>query len=139
MKQIHLIIAGLLMAVPFGVAVAGQPLSVQSMPPVVVDTYPQAGDTNVDPSTTEIRVTFSKDMMTKDMWSWVIHTKESFPEIAGEVRYLPDQRTCIAPVRLEPRRTYAIWFNAPDYTYNAFRDRSNNPAVPYLLVFKTGD
>ncbi len=138
MKLITLFIAGLLITAPLATA-AGQAVNVQSMPPVVVDTFPQAGDMNVDPSISEIRVSFSKDMMTKDMWSWVIHTKESFPEIAGEVRYLSDQRTCVAPVRLDPGQTYAIWFNAPDYRYNAFRDQSNNPAVPYLLVFKTSD
>lgn len=139
MKPIALFILGIGLVMPLSQATADQPVSVQSMPPVVVGTFPEAGEVNVDASTSEIRVTFSKDMMTNDMWSWVIHTKETFPEIVGKVRYLPDQRTCVAPVRLEPGQTYAIWFNAPDYTYNAFRDQSNKPAVPYLLVFSTGD
>ena len=105
------------------------------MPPVVVKTIPQAGDTFVDPSIKEIRVTFSKDMMTQDMWSWVIVSKESFPQIVGDVRYLEDKRTCVAPVKLKAGKTYAIWFNSVQY--NAFRDKHNNPAVPYLLVFQT--
>ena len=42
-------------------------VSVESMPPTVVKTSPQSGDTKVDPSTSEIRVTFSKDMMTEEM------------------------------------------------------------------------
>ena len=110
-------------------------ISVSTMPPVVVNTMPQAGDTDVDPTINEIRVTFSKEMMTQDMWSWVIVSKESFPQIVGEVRYLNDKRTCIAPVKLEAGKTYAIWFNSAKY--NAFRDRNNNPAIPYLLVFQT--
>jgi hypothetical protein len=38
-------------------------LSVATAPPVVVRTIPQAGSDNVDPSLTEIKVTFSKDMI----------------------------------------------------------------------------
>jgi len=116
---------------------ADDAVSVSTLPPVVVGTFPRAGDIEVDPATSEIRVTFSKDMMTERMWSWVIHTKQTFPEIAGDVRYLADGRTCVLPVRLKPGRTYAIWFNAPDYRHNAFRDTDDNPAVPYLLAFRT--
>lgn len=112
-----------------------QQLKVDNLPPSVISTVPQAGLTDVDPNLSEIRVTFSKPMMTKEMWSWVIHTKETFPRITGPVRYLPDGRTCVAPVKLEPGRTYAVWFNAGKY--NAFRDTGNRPAVPYLLVFET--
>jgi hypothetical protein len=119
-------------------AVAQQTVSVANLPPVVVETVPRAGDTNVDPLLTEIQVTFSKDMLTDKMWSWVIHTPESFPPIAGEVRYTND-RTNVLPVRLQPGRTYAIWINSPNGKHIAFRDTSNMPAIPYLLVFKTRD
>lgn len=137
MRWLTSLLFGLLISAPTTSALAGNELSVQTMPPVVVETFPRAGDTNVDPAVSEIRVTFSKDMMTENMWSWVIHTEDSFPEIAGEVRYLPDGRTCVAPVKLYPGRKYAIWFNSPNYRHNAFRDQANNPAVPYLLVFET--
>ncbi len=139
MRRFTSFLLGLLIAGHAGVVLAGGEISVQSTPPVVVATFPQAGDTKVDPATSEVRVTFSKDMMTENMWSWVIHTKETFPEIAGDVGYLADGRTCVAPVKLYPGRTYAIWFNSPDYTHNAFRDRANHPAVPYLLVFETSE
>ena len=112
-------------------------VSVQSLPPVVVKTFPRAGDTKVDPALREVRVTFSKDMITKNMWSWVVHTRESFPEIAGEVKYLADGRTCVLPVKLYPGRKYAIWINSPNRKFSAFRDQANRPAVPYLLVFET--
>ena len=116
---------------------AQQTIAVATMPPVVIETVPRSGAVDVDPGLRKIRVTFSKDMMTENMWSWVIHTKETFPEIAGDVGYLGDGRTAFATVRLEPGRTYAIWFNSPNYRHNAFRDLQNNPAVPYLLVFQT--
>ena len=137
MRTVTLIILASMFAIGTGLARAEEEISLKALPPVVVKTFPQAGDTAVDPSIKEIRVTFSKDMMTKQMWSWVMISKDSFPPIAGEVRYLNDKRTCVAPVKLKAGKTYAIWFNSKNY--NAFRDRDNNPAIPYLLVFKTAE
>ena len=112
-------------------------VSVRTMPPSVVKTVPRAGDVNVDPSLKEVRVTFSKDMMTKQMWSWAMNSRETFPEInADRIHYLKDRRTCVLPVKLKPGKTYIIWINSQKF--NAFRDTRNNPASPYLLVFQTG-
>ena len=135
MLRVMMILLVVMFAMNVGIVQAENNISVNTMPPVVVKTLPQAGDTSVDPSIKEIRVTFSKDMMTQEMWSWVIVSKESFPQIVGDVGYLNDNRTCVAPVKLEAGKTYAIWFNS--MKYNAFRDKNNNPAVPYLLVFQT--
>jgi len=118
-----------------GIAQADNNISVDSMPPVVVRTFPQAGDTAVDPSITEISVTFSKEMITQEMWSWVMVSKESFPRITGAIKFLDDKRTCIAPVKLEAGKTYVIWFNSKKYNY--FKDKNHNSAIPYLLVFQT--
>jgi len=124
-----------MLTIGIGIVQAENKITVKSMPPVVVKTFPQAGDTAVDPAIKEISVTFSKEMITKEMWSWVMASKDSFPPITGKVKYLDDKRTCVAPVSLEPGTTYAIWFNSQNH--NAFRDTDNNPAVPYLLVFQT--
>ncbi len=137
MRRVTIFLLGLYIFGHGGFARADGGVSVRALPPVVVKTFPQAGDTKVDPAIREVRVTFSKDMITKKMWSWVIHTKDTFPEIAGEVRYLADGRTCVLPVKLYPGRKYAIWINSPNYKHSAFRDRANHPAVPYLLVFET--
>jgi hypothetical protein len=121
-----------------GLALGGDKpqLSVMSMPPSVVRTVPQAGDTKVDPALTEIRVTFSKDMMTNQMWSWCSDTPESFPQFdKSKIRYLKDKRTCMLPVTLEPDKTYVIWVNSQQYT--SFKDTQRQSAVPYLLVFQT--
>ena len=111
-------------------------ITVKTMPPSVVKTVPQAGDTEVDPSRKEITVTFSKDMMTKEMWSWCSQSPETFPEIdKTKIRYLKDKRTCVLPVKLHPGKTYVIWINSQKYNY--FKDTEKNSAVPYLLVFQT--
>ena len=114
-------------------AAAEREVSVTTAPPVVVRTVPEAGDVGVDPSLREIAVTFSKEMGTG--WSWVTVTKETFPEISGKIHYLPDKRTCVAPVKLEPDRTYAIYLNHPSFTN--FRDTAGTPSMSYLLVFRT--
>jgi RNA polymerase sigma-70 factor (ECF subfamily) len=113
----------------------GGTVSVKSMPPSVLKTVPQSGDTAVDPALKEISVTFSKEMMTDRMWAICQISDETFPPKAGEIHYLADQRTCVMPVKLEPGRTYVLWFNRGQF--NSFRDTANNSAVPYLLVFET--
>jgi hypothetical protein len=112
-------------------------IRIESMPPVVVETHPRAGERDVDPSIGEIRVTFSKDMM-PDRYSCFIETKESFPEVAGKPRYLKDKRTFVLPVRLKPGKVYAIWFNSwGKGKGNNFVDVYGKRALPYLLVFET--
>jgi hypothetical protein len=106
-------------------------LSVATLPPVVVKTIPQAGDTEVDPSTTEIRATFSKKMMDKS-WSWA-GADESW--INGKPHYLEDGKTCVLPVKLEPGKTYVVWLNSP--SFKNFKDSDGRSSIPYLLVFET--
>lgn len=133
-KIVMLAAAAILMAGP-AAAQQSAGISVKSVPPVVVKTVPRAGNAAVDPELKEIRVTFSKDMMTDRMWSWVKISNETFPVVSGKIQYLEDKRTCVAPVKLEPGKTYVIWLNSENF--NAFRDLDNNPAVPYLLTFHT--
>jgi hypothetical protein len=111
--------------------------SVAAMPPSVVSTIPQCGDTAVDPGLKEIRVTFSKDMMTEKQWSVCQISDETFPKLDGDIRYLGDKRTCVVPVKLEPGKTYVLWFNMGKWTN--FRDTGKNSSIPYLLVFETRD
>ena len=61
-----------------------QEVTVESMPPSVVKTVPVSGDTKVPANTKQIKVTFSKEMMTKQMWSWCMQSKDSFPEITNQ-------------------------------------------------------
>jgi RNA polymerase sigma-70 factor (ECF subfamily) len=109
-------------------------VTVDNSAPVVVKTVPQAGAIDVDAKTTEIKVTFSKDMLDNN-WSWASVSKESFPKMAGKPKYLADKRTCVLPVKLEAGKTYAIWVNSEKF--RNFKDADKRPAVPYLLVFRT--
>ena len=112
-------------------------LTYESLPPSVVKTSPQAGDTAVDPALDEVRVTFSKDMLTERMWAFCQVSADTFPQHpeGKQVHYLADKRTCVLPVKLQPGKTYVIWINRG--RFNSFRDTQNNPSVPYLLVFET--
>jgi hypothetical protein len=107
---------------------------VAGLPPVVVETFPASGASNVEPGITEIHVRFSKEMM-DGSWSWSTAWQDSTPEIIGEPAYEPGGRTCVIKVRLEPGRTYAFWLNSDKF--QNFTDKTGRPAVPYLLIFST--
>jgi RNA polymerase sigma-70 factor (ECF subfamily) len=110
-------------------------VSVRSMPPVVVKTVPQAGDTDVDAKTIkEILVIFSKEMADRS-WSWTQISKGTFPQTTGKPYYEKDKRTCVLPVKLEPGKTYVIWLNPEKF--KGFRDAEGHAAVFYPLVFQT--
>jgi RNA polymerase sigma-70 factor (ECF subfamily) len=109
-------------------------LSLAAAPPVVVRTIPTAGSSNVSPATTEIQVTFSKEMQDGG-WSWSTWGEENFPEVTGTIHYLDDHRTCVLPVKLKPGKFYATWLNSE--SFRNFKDSGGRPAVPYLLTFET--
>jgi len=118
-----------------GTTAMAQEVSPEKVPPSVIKTVPQCGDTNVDPKLNEISVTFSKDM-TDQASSFVEVSKQSFPTLVGPPGYLSDKRTCVMQVELKPDKTYAIWLNSEKF--RNFKDTDKQPAVPYLLVFQTG-
>ncbi|MHB1426886.1 MAG: RNA polymerase sigma factor [Gemmataceae bacterium] len=125
------------LAAPIKAAAADdeEKVTVERMPPVVVRTVPQAGDTQVDADKVkEIRVTFSKKMMDK-CWSWSQIAEETFPKTDGKPRYDKERRTCILPVKLEAGKTYVLWLNSA--RFGNFKDTDGRSAVPYLLVFQT--
>jgi len=133
MKHIAIIFVTLVGSL-IGAPARAEDVTLESVPPVVVKTVPEAGAGDVDPKLNEIKVTFSKDMKDRG-WSWVTYSKESFPKLDGEPKYLADKRTCVLPVKLEPGTTYAIWVNSDKH--GNFMDADGRSAVPYLLVFKT--
>jgi Bacterial Ig-like domain len=109
-------------------------VNLTTAPPVVVKAVPEAGSDGVNPGLTEIKVTYSKDMM-DGSWSWSTAGKDNFPETTGKPHYMKDKRTCVLSVHLKPGKTYAIWLNSENF--GNFKDADGNSAVPYLLVFKT--
>jgi RNA polymerase sigma-70 factor (ECF subfamily) len=130
----RLLLSSIAVLCAFSAAADEVEVSVNSMPPVIVKTIPEAGATDVDPATTEIRAVFSKPMMTGN-YSWVRTGKETFPETTGKPRFEPDEKTCILPVKLQPGKTYVIWLNQGKFA--SFMDKGSRRSVPYLLVFQT--
>jgi hypothetical protein len=57
--------------------------------------------------------------------------------LIGKPHYLPDGRTCVATVKLQPGKFYALWLNSDQF--KNFKDTNGQPAVPYLLTFQTGE
>ncbi len=109
-------------------------ISLAAAPPVVVRTVPEAGSTGVDPTLSEIRVTFSKAMLDGN-WSWSTWGEENFPTMTDKPHYLSDGRTCVLPVKLKPGKFYATWLNSNKF--KNFKDADGQSAVPYLLTFQT--
>lgn len=112
------------------IALAGD----DSTAPRVVQSVPETDSTNIDPATTELRVTFDEPMAAES-WSWAYEHEEEFPEITGSPRYLADNKTAVLPVKLEPNKRYTIWINTS--RFQNFKDQSGNPAVPFKLYFET--
>jgi RNA polymerase sigma-70 factor (ECF subfamily) len=133
MKHVAVVFVGLVGGL-IGAATRADEVTLESVPPVVVKTVPEAGAADVDPKLTEIKVTFSKDMQ-DGSYSWVSLSRESFPKVDGKPKNLADRGTCVLPVKLEPGKTYAIWVNSEQF--GNFKDTNGRSAVPYLLVFKT--
>ena len=108
----------------------------KAAPPVVVKTVPTAGADDVDPATAELKVTFSKPM-TDQSWTWSTTQEEygAFPKVDAKPGFDKGLKTCSLPVKLEPGTTYAIWVNSD--RFQNFKDADGNPAVPYLLTFRT--
>ena len=104
-------------------------------PAFVVETRPRLGDVEVDATATrEIRIVFSKPM-TDRSWSLTQGNVYAFPESAGPMHYLPDRRTCVVPVKLEPGKTYAMGINGG--RFNNFKDAGGTPSLPSSLAFRT--
>ena len=100
----------------------------------MVTTSPASGDGKVDPATTEITIKFSKDM-SPNGFSLAQISEQTFPKILAQPKFNDDKRTCVVGVKLEPKKSYAIWVNSDKF--KNFKDADGHPAVPYLLVFET--
>jgi hypothetical protein len=104
------------------------------VPPKVTATNPQNGAQSIDPSLTEIWVTFDEPMMDKS-WAWCYEEKNSFPQTTGDPSYNEDLTKCVLPVKLEPNKEYVIWINMTNM--KDFKDKAGNPAEPYKFTFRT--
>jgi len=102
--------------------------------PRVVATFPPNGSQDVDPSISEISVTFNEEMMDQN-WSWAYTHENEFPEMTGQPYYTDNYTKNVLPVELEPNKEYIIWLNSQKF--KNFKDKSGNPLVPVKFTFKT--
>ena len=105
----------------------------KNVTPKVISTIPQNGSRTVDPSLTEISVTFSEPMMDKS-WSWSYEDKDKFPQMTGQP-YCVNNTKCVLPVKLEPKKEYVIWINT--VKFKNFKSKTGIPAEPYKVTFRT--
>ncbi len=134
-KQIVLAMFILASLLAFG-AVQAKAQDIDTVAPVVVKTFPEAGAKDVAPGVIEVKVTFSKPMADQS-WSWSTAWQNSCPDSIGKPRYDADGKTCILKVKLEAGKTYGWWLNSA--RFHGFQDTGGRAAVPYLLVFKVRD
>jgi hypothetical protein len=103
-------------------------------PPRVIGTFPENGATDVDPSITEVSVTFNEEMMDGN-WSWAYDDKSKFPQMIAQAYYTEGKTKNVLPVKLEPNKEYVIWINSA--SFKNFKDKGGNSAVPFKFTFKT--
>jgi beta-lactamase regulating signal transducer with metallopeptidase domain len=104
-----------------------------SKTPQIVSTVPVIGATDVALSTTEIRVTFDRDMSSGMSWAG---GPPHFPAANDDAkpRWI-DKRTCVLPVKLERGHYYRVGINSKSFTN--FKSVDGVAANPSAIYFAT--
>lgn len=110
--------------------------AVNGAPPTVIKTIPVLNDDNVDASISHIHVIFDTEMM-DNSWSWTTGGKSKFPEVTAKPFYREDVKEILLPVKLKPNTEYEVWINSNKH--QNFKSKSGQPALPFVLIFKTGN
>jgi hypothetical protein len=120
-----------------GTTELGNVIQLAWFPPVVVRTDPPSGAIGVDPALDTIEVVFSNPMFMYS-WSWVTDGTLAFPPLTTVSWRLPTVHVGEV-ASLQPDQGYLAWINDPYGQYDGFIDEFYKPAVPYPIVFHTGD
>jgi hypothetical protein len=102
--------------------------------PQIVSINPRNGAIDVDPKTTELRVTFNVPM--KNGFSWT-GGGPSFPPAPADKKpfWTEDQKTCVLPVELQSNSEYRLGLNSP--SHKNFQSAAGVPLDPVAYTFKT--
>lgn len=102
--------------------------------PRIVKMVPENGADNVDPSLTEIKVTFDRPMAESFSWTG---GGENFPTIpqGKKPSWSRDRKTCTLPVELKPSWEYRLGLNSP--SFKNFASADGIPLEPIVYEFKT--
>ncbi len=101
--------------------------------PTIVETSPKIGATDVDPATTEISVTFDRDMGGGMSWTGGGPDFPTSPE--GSMATWKDKRTCVLPVQLKRAAYYRVGINST--SYQNFQSEQGVPAETAAIYFTT--
>jgi hypothetical protein len=101
--------------------------------PQIVSTVPEVGNGAVHPDTTELRVTFDRDMGGGFSWTG---GGDAYPEVAAKPSWI-DRRTCVLPVKLQPGKYYRVGINAP--SHRNFKSAEGFSVTPTAFWFVTAD
>lgn len=101
--------------------------------PKVLVIEPANGAREVDPGTSEIRVTFDRPML-DGSWA-VVGGGPEFPEAAGEPSFDEARRVFTFPVKLAPGRTYSFGLNGP--LHRGFVGEDGTALEPVQVSFST--
>ncbi|HOW97189.1 MAG TPA: Ig-like domain-containing protein [Kiritimatiellia bacterium] len=122
-------------AIYFTTAGASEELQAKTRKPTVVEMTPANGATDVDPATTELRVTFSVPM--GGGFSWTGGGPAYPAGVEGKGPYWTvGQLTCALPVKLEPNHTYRLNLNS--FSHKNFQSAGGVPLEPVTYTFSTG-
>lgn len=116
-----------------GAGTSGADTADKSGPPNIVATSPRVGETDVDPATAEITVTFDRDMGGGCSWTGGGPDYPQSPE--GKKVAWRDKRTCVLPVKLEAGHYYRVGINSK--SYQNFKSAQGVPARPSAIYFTT--
>jgi hypothetical protein len=102
--------------------------------PKIVELKPANSASEVDPSITELRVTFDVPMGKGMSWTG---GGPSYPEGPSGARaeWSSDGKTCVLPVTLHPGHSYRLGLNS--LSFNNFQSESGVPLEPVVYQFKT--
>jgi hypothetical protein len=101
--------------------------------PKVVAITPAIGDTNVDPSLKEIKVTFSRRMGSGFAF---VGGGPKFPETRGRASYDKTRKIVTLPVKLKPNWDYEFWLNRGKF--DTFRSEEGVRLKSVHVTFRTG-
>ena len=102
--------------------------------PTIVETSPKIGATDVDPATTEISVTYDRDMNVGG-FSWTGGGPDFPTSPEGQTPVWKDKRTCVLPVQLKGSSFYRVGINAS--SFQNFKSELGVPAETTAIYFTT--
>lgn len=103
------------------------------VPPQIIASSPKIGETEVNPSITEITVTFDRDM--DKGFSWTGSGPDHPPVSAGQKPHWRDKRICVLPVNLRAAHFYRVGINST--SFHGFSSEEGLPARPSAIYFTT--